>query len=191
MFITLIANYCSGINRLVYVIGLSSSFLMPLLALTVTFEVFSRYVLNSPTIWAYDVSLFLFGYIAALAGALTQQKKTHIAVDILYLSVPPRVRALFNLFSFSLAIFFLGVIVMMSHGKFEEAIEFNYRRQSEWAPSMAHFWVMMMTACSLFILQLSSDMLQSLYFLSTGRKLRLSGQNQPQAETPSADKENP
>ncbi len=190
MFITLIANYCRGINRIVYVIGLSSSFLMPLLALTVSFEVFSRYALNSPTIWAYDVSLFLFGYIAALAGALAQQNKTHIVVDVVYLSVPLRVRALFNLFSFSLAIFFLGIIVMMSFGKLEEAIEFNYRRQSEWAPTMAHFWVMMMTACSLFILQLTSDMLQSLYFLVTGNKLHISGKEPTQSNNDSVDKEN-
>ncbi|MDN3683722.1 TRAP transporter small permease subunit [Vibrio sinaloensis] len=50
---------------------------MPILAATVAFEVFSRYVLGKPTIWAYDVSLFfLFGYIAALGGALAQQKQS-------------------------------------------------------------------------------------------------------------------
>ena len=191
MFTTLISSYCKSINRLVYVVGLTSSWLMPLLALTVAFEVFSRYALNSPTIWAYDVSLFLFGYIAALIGALAQQKKSHIIVDVLYLSVPPRVRALFSLLSFSLAIFFLAIVILMSHGKFEEAIEFNYRRQSEWAPTMAHFWVMMMTACSLFILQLSSDMLQSLYFLTTGKKLSISRQGKPQAENHSTEKDTP
>ncbi|UXI03481.1 TRAP transporter small permease subunit [Photobacterium sp. TY1-4] len=164
-----IRGVCLTINRLVFWVGASASVLMPFLALTVAFEVFSRYVLGAPTIWAYDVSLFLFGYIAALGGALAQQRKAHINVDVLYLSVPPRIKALFNLFSYMLAMFFLAVVLKMSFGKFEEAIEFNYRRQSEWAPSMTHFWVMMMVACGVFLLQYLSDLIQDVYFLMTGR----------------------
>lgn len=171
MRIMAIRGVCLTINRLVFWVGASASVLMPLLALTVAFEVFSRYVLGAPTIWAYDVSLFLFGYIAALGGALAQQRKAHINVDVLYLSVSPRIKSLFNLFSYVLAMFFLAVVLKMSLGKFEEAIEFNYRRQSEWAPSMAHFWVMMMIACGVFILQYCSDLLQNIYFLLTGRDL--------------------
>jgi len=171
MLSKLLSFYCLNVNRLVRGIGVSASFLMPILALTVAFEVFSRYVLGTPTIWAYDVSLFLFGYIAALGGALAQQNKAHINVDVLYLSVSMRLRACFNLLSYSLAIFFLAVILMMAFGKFEEAIEFNYRRQSEWAPSMAHFWVMMVVACGSFILQFSSDLVQDLYYIVTGKAL--------------------
>ncbi|MEF1187179.1 TRAP transporter small permease [Vibrio sinaloensis] len=171
MLSKVLAAYCLGINRLVYWIGVSASVLMPILALTVAFEVFSRYVLGKPTIWAYDVSLFLFGYIAALGGALAQQNKAHINVDVFYLSVSMRVRSLFNLVSYSLAIFFLSVVLMMALGKFEEAMEFNYRRQSEWAPSMAHFWVMMMVSCCAFIVQFTSDMIQDLYYVVTGKSL--------------------
>jgi TRAP-type C4-dicarboxylate transport system permease small subunit len=171
MLIRVLKIYCRGINQIIYWIGLSASILMPVLAATVAFEVFSRYVLGSPTIWAYDVSLFLFGYIAALGGALAQQNKAHINVDVLYLSVSKRVRSLFNLVSYSLAVFFLCVVLMMALGKFEEAIEFNYRRQSEWAPSMAHFWVMMIVACGAFIVQFTSDIIQDLYYLVTGKAL--------------------
>lgn len=171
MLSKVLAAYCLSVNRIVYWVGVSASVLMPILAGAVAFEVFSRYVLGEPTIWAYDVSLFLFGYIAALGGALAQQNKAHINVDVLYLSVSMRMRSVFNLFTYSLAIFFLSVVLMMAFGKFEEAVEFNYRRQSEWAPSMAHFWVMMMVACGAFILQFTSDILQDLYFVFTGRTL--------------------
>ncbi len=171
MFTKVLTAYCLGINRVVYWVGVSASVLMPILAATVAFEVFSRYVLGEPTIWAYDVSLFLFGYIAALGGALAQQNKAHINVDVLYLSVSTRARSVFNLFSYSLAIFFLCVVMMMAFGKFEEAVEFNYRRQSEWAPSMAHFWVMMMCASAVFIAQFTSDMVQDIYFVITGKDL--------------------
>lgn len=171
MFKTILKRVCAGINRVVFLVGFSASILMPLLALTVAFEVFSRYVLGSPTIWAYDVSLFLFGYIAALGGALAQQKKAHINVDVIYLSVSARMRAIFNLATYSLAIYFLSIVILISLEKYDEAVEFNYRRQSEWAPSMVHFWVMMVVACGIFILQYISDLLQDVFFISTGEAL--------------------
>ena len=188
MFKTILKRVCAGINRVVFLAGFSASILMPLLALTVAFEVFSRYVLGSPTIWAYDVSLFLFGYIAALGGALAQQKKAHINVDVIYLSVSARMRAIFNLATYSLAIYFLSIVILISLEKYDEAVEFNYRRQSEWAPSMVHFWVMMVVACCIFILQYISDLLQDVFFISTGESL-LEPEDEQNEITSSADVE--
>jgi len=171
MIITALRSYCRAVHFSVALVGKSVSYLMPILAFVVAFEVVARYFLNRPTIWAYDLSLFLFGYIAALGGAYAQQKRAHINVDILYLSVSPRTRSLFNLFSFTLAFFFVWVMFDMSLVKFDEALEFNYRRQSEWAPHMHHFWVMVAVACSLMMAQLSTDILGDLYHLISGRKL--------------------
>ncbi|WP_290699688.1 TRAP transporter small permease [Amphritea sp.] len=171
MFKKILIKFCFTIDWVVRQAGLLASFIMPVLAFVVAYEVFSRYVLGSPTIWAFDLSLFMFGYLAALGGAYAQQQRAHINVDILYLKVSHKTRCIFNLISFSLAIFFLVVIVMMSWGKYEEAIEFDYRRQSEWAPPMFHFWIMMMVASGLFIAQLARDMLAELYFLLTSTAL--------------------
>lgn len=171
MLLTAMRLYCQAVHHMVAFVGKSVSYVMPALAFVVAFEVFSRYFLNKPTIWAYDLSLFMFGYIAALGGAYAQQRRGHINVDILYNKVPPRVRSLFNLLSFALGIFFLVIVCKMSLGKFEEAIEFNYRRQSEWAPHMHHFWVMICIASVLLIAQLSSDWLDDAVHLVTGKRL--------------------
>ncbi|MFY0677837.1 MAG: TRAP transporter small permease [Neptuniibacter sp.] len=171
MVISIFRGICVGVDAVVKACGKLAALLMPVLAFIVAFEVFSRYIINSPTIWAFDLSLFLFGYIAALGGAYAQQKKAHINVDILYLRVSHKTRSVFNLISYSLGIFFLVLIVMMCFGKYEEAVEFDYRRQSEWAPPMYHFWVMMCVAASLFIAQLSRDLLVELYFLFTSKTL--------------------
>ncbi|MEC8081857.1 MAG: TRAP transporter small permease, partial [Pseudomonadota bacterium] len=106
MLLTAMRLYCAVVHRVVEFVGKSVSYVMPALAFVVAFEVFSRYFLNKPTIWAYDLSLFMFGYIAALGGAYAQQRRGHINVDILYNKVSPRVRSLFNMFSFALGIFF-------------------------------------------------------------------------------------
>ncbi|WP_170121123.1 TRAP transporter small permease subunit [Halomonas denitrificans] len=171
MFHALLRGLCHGIDFIVMLTGKAASYMMPLLAGIVAFEVFSRYVLGSPTIWAYDLSLFLFGYITALGGAYAQQKRAHINVDILYLKVSPKAKSVFNLLGYALAIFFLIIIVKVSTGKLMEALEFDYRRQSEWAPPMHHFWVMMIIACALFIAQFFRDALNDIYYLATGTPL--------------------
>ena len=171
MFKKSLILFCTIIDKIVMWLGKGASFLMPVLAFIVVFEVAARYVFDAPTIWAYDLSLFLFGYIAALGGAYAQQKRAHINVDILYLTVSPKVKNIFNIISFSLGIFFLIIIFYMSIGKFNEALEFDYRRQSEWAPAMWHFWLMLCIASTLFGIQLVRDIVVEFYHLVTGEEL--------------------
>ena len=163
--------FCTINDKIIMFLGKAASYMMPVLAFIVVYEVAARYIFDAPTIWAYDLSLFLFGYISALGGAYAQQKRAHINVDILYLTVSPKVKNIFNIISFSLGIFFLMVIFYVSIGKFEEAIEFDFRRQSEWAPAMWHFWVMLCIASGLFIMQLTRDIVTEFYHLITGEDL--------------------
>lgn len=59
----------------------------------------------------------------------------------------------------------------MAITKFNEAIEFDYRRQSEWAPVMWHFWVMLGVASVIFAIQLLRDIIEEAYHLFTGLPL--------------------
>lgn len=163
--------FCIIIDKIIMWFGKGASFLMPVIAFVVFYEVVARYVFDAPTIWAYDVSLFLFGYIAALGGAYAQQKKAHINVDIFYLTVSPKVRNIFNIISYSLGLFFLIVIFYLCLTKFNESLVFDYRRQSEWAPPMWHFWLMLCIASALFVLQLVRDMIVESYSLLTDSPL--------------------
>lgn len=171
MFVSLLRSLCLGIEFLVRMAGYAAAALMPVLAAIVAFEVFSRYCLNHPTVWAFDLSLFLFGYIACLGGAYAQQNRIHITVDIFYQKVSPNMRRIFDLISATLAIFFLVLIVYVCYDKLQDALQFGTRRQSEWAPLMHHFWVMTIIGSGLFILQLAKDMIANLYCLVTGQLL--------------------
>lgn len=155
---------------------------MPILAGIVAYEVFARYVLGSPTLWVYDTSLFLFGYISALGGAYAQQKKSHINVDILYLKVPRLVRTIFNLITIMLATGFLILLAKMSFEKFTESLQFNYRTKSEWSPQVYHFWLMITVSAVIFIAQYSVELLENLFYLCTRRKLLPQAQLQEAAK---------
>ena len=119
MFVSLLRSFCQGIEFLVRMAGYVAAGLMPILAVIVSFEVFSRYCLNRPTVWAFDSALFLFGYIASLGGAYAQQKRVHITVDIFYQKVSPTTRRVFDLISCALAIFFLVLIAYVCYDKLQ------------------------------------------------------------------------
>lgn len=167
----ILLSYCHSVRYIVFIIGRSVSFLMPLLAGIVAYEVFARYFLNAPTIWAYDTSLFIFGYISALGGAYAQKKRAHINVDVVYLRAPKIVRRIFNVITIILAVGFLVVMVYMCFDKFIESVEFNYRRQSEWAPNVHHFWLMMTISGIIFIAEYTVQFIVAVYYIFTRKEL--------------------
>lgn len=167
----ILQGYCGFVRYTVRKIGRTVPVLLPVLAGMVAFEVFARYILGSPTIWVYDTSLFLFGYISSLGGAYAQQKKAHINVDIIYLKVPKYVRSIFNLITIVLAIGFLVLLAKMSFEKFTESMQFHYRTKSEWGPEVYHFWLMMTVSAVIFIAEYSAEFIENLFYVFTRRAL--------------------
>ena len=167
----LLKGYCRFVRYSVKLVGRAVPVLLPILAGLVAFEVFARYILGSPTIWVYDTSLFLFGYISALGGAYAQQKKSHINVDIIYLKVPKYVRSIFNLLTIILAVGFLVLLAKMSFEKFSESLQFGYRTKSEWSPEVYHFWLMMTVSAVIFIAEYSAELIENTFYLFTRRAL--------------------
>ena len=176
MLLSFLRGLCKKVDFIVMLAGYAASYMMPILALIVASEVFSRYFLNKPTVWAFDLSLFLFGYIAILGGAYAHQKRAHIVVDILYVRVSPKTKRIFNIISYLLGIFFLLLMVYLSQDKLIDALKFGTRRQSEWAPYMHHFWIMIMLGCSLFIAQLVRDIIVDIFYICTGNDLLEKGE---------------
>ena len=78
-------------------VGQFFSWLILLLTLMISWEVFSRYVLDSPHAWAFDVMSMMYGSLFMMAGAYTLSKNGHVRGDVLYGFFPPRLQAWFDL----------------------------------------------------------------------------------------------
>lgn len=77
----------------------------------ITWEVFSRYVLNTPHAWVLDAQIMLYGVLFMTAGAYTLAKNGHVRGDVLYGFFQPRTQASIDLALYIL--FFLpGVIAL-------------------------------------------------------------------------------
>jgi TRAP-type mannitol/chloroaromatic compound transport system permease small subunit len=90
-------------------------FAWTIVALTflITWEVFSRYVLNQPHSWVLDGQIMLYGVLFMMAGAYTLSKNGHVRGDVLYGFFTPRVQATLDLILYIL--FFLPGIVALTY----------------------------------------------------------------------------
>jgi len=69
------------------------SWLIVSLTLLITYEVFSRYALDAPHSWAFDLMLQQYGILFMMAGGYTLAKKAMVRGDVLYGFLPVRVQA--------------------------------------------------------------------------------------------------
>ncbi|MBL8379033.1 MAG: TRAP transporter small permease subunit [Burkholderiales bacterium] len=108
------------IDRLSTWVGQAFAWIIVLLSLHVTWEVFARYVLGSPRAWAFDAMIMMYGTLFMMAGAYTLSKNGHVRGDVLYGFFRPRTQASLDLILYF--VFFLpGVIALTYAGYFYAA----------------------------------------------------------------------
>ncbi len=83
------------------------------LTLLITWEVFSRYVLNNPHAWVLDAQIMLYGVLFMCAGAYTLAKSGHVRGDVLYGFFSPRTQAGWDLALY--IVFFLPGIIALTY----------------------------------------------------------------------------
>jgi len=97
------------------------SWLIVALTALITWEVYSRYVLNKPHAWALDVQIMLYGTLFMMAGAYTLAKNGHVRGDVLYGFFEPRTQATIDLVLYIL--FFIPGIVALTYAGWNFASE--------------------------------------------------------------------
>lgn len=95
--------------------GKAFAWLIVLMAFGTGYEVFVRYVLNSPTPWALDVSFIMYGTLFMMGGAYTLSRGGHVRGDFLYRLWQPRTQAKVDLVLY-LLFFFPGVTALILSG---------------------------------------------------------------------------
>ena len=136
-------------------------------------EVFARYVLGAPTVWALDVSTMSYAALFMLGAALALLKGAHVRTDMLWERFSDRTKGMID--SLALLIFFLptmAVLFFISIDDFLYSVSIDERASSgAWTPVL---WplrgVIPLTAFMLF-LQGISELMKSLWAWRTGEFL--------------------
>jgi TRAP-type mannitol/chloroaromatic compound transport system permease small subunit len=103
------------IDKISTFVGYFFSWLIVALTLMITWEVFSRYALDHPHAWAFDVMIMLYGTLFMMSGAYTLSKNGHVRGDVLYGFLRPRTQASIDLVLY-VAFFVPGVIALTYAG---------------------------------------------------------------------------
>ena len=101
-----------AVDRLSTAFGKLCAWTVVALTLLISWEVFSRYVLNNPHAWVLDAQIMLYGLLFMAAGAYTLSKNGHVRGDVLYGFFQPRTQATIDLTLYIL--FFLPGIVALT-----------------------------------------------------------------------------
>ena len=98
----------------------------------ISWEVFSRYVLNVPHPWVLDAQIMLYGLLFMMAGAYTLAKGGHVRGDVLYGFFAPRTQASIDLVLYIL--FFLPGIFALTYAGWIYANESMVIREQTFSP---------------------------------------------------------
>jgi TRAP-type mannitol/chloroaromatic compound transport system permease small subunit len=109
------------VDKISTFVGQAFSWLIVSLTLMISWEVFSRYVLDRPHSWAFDVMIMMYGTLFMMAGAYTLAKSGHVRGDVLYGFFEPRTQATLDLILYIL--FFVPGVVALTYAGYYFAAE--------------------------------------------------------------------
>jgi TRAP-type mannitol/chloroaromatic compound transport system permease small subunit len=78
------------------------------------YEVMARYVFNSPTNWAHESMFLMFGMQYLLAGGFVLREGAHVRVDVIYMHLPKRGKAIVDLLTS--VFFFIFMFTLLTTG---------------------------------------------------------------------------
>ncbi|EKO3498340.1 TRAP transporter small permease subunit [Vibrio fluvialis] len=134
---------------------------LPLIGALVT-EVFSRYMFDSPTLWAFEISYMVMGAIFMLGLANALRLGQHVSVDVMTLKLKPRVNATVRSLCY---LMFLPIVCWISldlYHYFYEAFESGERSgRSAWNPVMWPIYGVWFIGLAALSLQILAELLKS------------------------------
>jgi TRAP-type mannitol/chloroaromatic compound transport system permease small subunit len=136
----------------------------------VTYEVFVRYIVKRPTVWAFDMTFMMYGTMFMLAGAYTLSRDAHVRADIVYRLLKPRTQAGLELFLYFI-FFFPGILALVFAGWKYAARSWRYQEVSINSPAgmpVYQFKTVIAVAGVLLVFQGIAQVMRCIICLRTG-----------------------
>ena len=161
-----------GIDRFSDLTGKLLSLSMLWLVATISYECFSRYLFNAPTLWVLESSYMTNGSAFMLGCAYALHKGAHVRTDMLYEKFSERKKGIIDLTSYVL-LFYPTLITLMLISIDDAWYSFQIHELSEqtpWRPIMWPFRSAIPLAALLLMIQGISESLKCCYQIRNGRE---------------------
>lgn len=164
-------GFSKFINRLTAFQAEAASLLMILLVLIMCMEVFLRYFLESPTIWALEFTTFLYGMHFILGYGYTEQFHGHVRVDIFSAKLPGRIQDV--LYIVTTVVISLPVCLLLCIWAYDNAwlsTKTMEHSASAWGPSIWPVKIVMAVGFTFLVLQILSNLVQRIVRLTERKR---------------------
>jgi TRAP-type mannitol/chloroaromatic compound transport system permease small subunit len=115
-------------------VGKAFAWSIMVMTLGVSYEVFVRYGLRAPTVWAFDISYMMYGTLFMVGGAYALSRDSHVRADIFYRLMSDRAQAALELVLY-FVFFFPGVLALIFAGWKYVARSWRYQEVSTMSPA--------------------------------------------------------
>ena len=154
-------------------VGRAFGWCILILTLSVSYEVFVRYVLNAPTVWAFDMMVQMYGALFLMAGPYALAQDAHVRGDVLYrlFSVRWQARVDFVLY---ILFFFPGMMALFWYGWEIASDSWRYQEVSWNSPARIQiyfFKTLIPVAGFLLMLQGLAEMMRCWMAMRSGQWL--------------------
>jgi len=166
-----VLNVIHTIEGLSQWVGKAFGWCILILTLSVSYEVFVRYVLNSPTVWAFDMMVQMYGALFLMSGAYALAQDSHVRGDVLYRLFPVRWQARVD-FVLYIIFFFPGMIALFWYGWEIAQDSWRYKEVSWNSPARIQiyfFKTLIPVAGVLLMIQGIAEMLRCWIAMRDGR----------------------
>jgi len=155
--------------------GSISSWLVVVLIAVILYEVIARYVFNAPTTWGFNTLRMLGGAIVVLGWAFAQRHNSHIRVDVFYIHLSPRQKALIDVIGTGILFFplFGAFIALAGSSIWHTSLAFTLGMTSypgKPSVNLLYTTVILIGLC-LFFLQFLARFIRDVQILTKGRLL--------------------
>ena len=111
------------IDRISLFLSHTIKYLIPVIVLVMMYEIFMRYVLFKPTLWANELCLWLAGICYLVGGIYATRLRSHIRIVLLYDWVERPTQRIFDLISTLIIVIFAIAVI---YGGWEDAYRSFY-----------------------------------------------------------------
>lgn len=104
-----------AVDRVAIFIGRVTMIMIISMTLVMLYEVFLRYALEKPTLWANELTLWIAGFVFLCSGLYAMQQRCHIRIFLLYDIVPRWLQRTFDIIAVALLWIFAFFLVYGSY----------------------------------------------------------------------------
>jgi TRAP-type mannitol/chloroaromatic compound transport system permease small subunit len=158
-----------AIDRFNQWIGKCLSLLILAIFVLIMVEVVRRYLLNSPTVWANELTQYLFGAYIVLSGGHILASGGHVNVDLLFARLSRKTQARLDIFTSFLFFIFCSMLIYYGGALAWESLAIFETSQSAWDAPIYPVKLMIPVGAGLLLIQGLAKLIRDILVV-TGRE---------------------